>query len=213
MENTPQPTPIKNFKNATVNEFMACWFDEDYKALGEAATKADYEALNMAYIDITGLYASNDFNLVCGIASLDNRLIVVNAFVFYQRAFIASFGLPYLPALPLIVKYGHRLVWNNDKEAFLAKLYQIEMNEKSTQSQLDIKEKQLLTLREKREDTRGDPPKNDRGEFINMLIALGKSSYQIDRDKTTVETLAYMVKGQKAEYEALKKYNAARPTK
>lgn len=111
--------------------------------------------------------------------------------------------MPCIEFLNLLKPYGHKVIWDGNKEKFIARLFQIEMNEKSIQGQLSVKEKQLSNSREKIVVGKELTTSQIRAQFIKLLIVLGKSDYKINRDETTMYDLSLMVKMQREEYNAI----------
>ena len=72
------------------------------------------------------------------------------------------------------------------------------------QAELDKKQKQLFDYRKKKQTGEEISIKQTREQFIRMLNSLGKIGFKIDKNDTTVEELALMLKQQYEESEALK---------
>lgn len=177
---------------------MKAWFSEDYSEL----SKEDFETCYTEYIDTAGLFATEEFDIVANIHYLNNRINSIKMWVSLQKQFLIQFKEPYFEAFKFINKFGHRLKWNKDIEDFVKQLDRVITKESKYQVELDKKQKQLLEYRKsKGEETVN--VKQNREQFITLLNTLGKLGYKIDKNETTIEELALMLKQQYDEQEKL----------
>lgn len=179
------------YEDITVRQFMNAQFKSDRSVMNEEQFKQCYNE----YLDTTGLYETDIFNKECYIQFLTNRINVIKIGIKAHVDFVNEFGVPYVEELKIFNQYGHFPVWKGDKEKFIKDIQRIGKLENVYISQLEAKVKELEETKEKREDI---PIKKDsgRGNFIQTLNSLGKVGYKIDKDSTTVEELAYMIKYQ-----------------
>jgi hypothetical protein len=187
------------FENYTVRQFEDAWFRNDRTLMDDDEFKTVYTE----YIDTAGLYVSEEFDKVSYIHFLNNRINFVKVSCKIQREFIEEFGQPYIENFEPFKDKGYYLKWNDDKEDFLKQIERIEAQEIKYISEVEKEIKELIEIRKKRK-TKNSTPKQSRESFVRMLNSLGKNGYKIDRDKTTVEDLAYMIKQQHEEIEAIK---------
>lgn len=193
---------IQSAGDCVVNMFMDCAFKDRYRRLlisGDATDdqlRMAFEIIYAEYVDLAGLYITREFELSAYIGSLDTRLAVVKRFIDLQRTFLREFDVPFLPGFGLVKKYGHRLYWdfnNPDKDGFLKKLQQIEAAEARYQAELNRKVNELVELRKKRVNKEFSLLEN-RKQFIMSMNRLQQAKFVIDKDKTTMEELALMIK-------------------
>lgn len=182
------------YEDVTIKDFSDAWFKEKYDKL----SKDDFETCYSEYIDAAGLFATEEFDIVANIHYLNNRINSVKLWVDLQKKFINIFAEPYQEAFKFINKFGHKLKWNNDIENFINQLDLILVKESKYQVEFDKKQKQLLDARKKRGNQESNP-KQSREQFLMMLNSLGKIGYKIDKNETTVEELALMLKQQEEE--------------
>jgi hypothetical protein len=200
---------ISSASECSLRKFMQAWFEEKYSVLiiegevEEEILKTAFEKIHLQYVDLSGLGQTHELQMNISIHYLNTRINAVKTFIFLQREFVKNFDTPFLPGLIDFKKYGHSVYWDNDKEAFLIKLNQIEIKESKFQAQLDAKIKELFDYRKKR-DSKQHTPVQSRKEFIQHMNMLNRSGYSIDKDQTTVEEYALMLKDLGEEREQLK---------
>ncbi len=188
------------YENVTIKKFMKSWFNEDYSEL----SKEDFDTCYSEYIDAAGLFATEEFDIIANINYLNNRVNTVQMFVSLQKQYLEQFDEPYINALSFLRKFGYKLEWKGNNEEFINKLDKVLLMDSKYQVQLDTKMKQLFEYRKKKQGGEETTIKQTRESFIRMLNGLGKIGYKIDKNETTVEELALMLKQQSEESEALK---------
>jgi hypothetical protein len=203
---------IQRAADCSVKQFIQCSFEGKYKVLlidGEASDddlRIAFEYIYAEYADYSGLFQSQEFDIVSYINSLDNRIQFMKRFIDLQRRFIKEFNVPFLPSLNMVKKYGHHVYWDQiypDKESFLQKLNKIEGRETKYQAIIDKKVGELIALRKKKQ-TKEHSILESRKDFVTTLNRLSQSGFHIDKDKTSVEELALMVKDRRDEVEESK---------
>jgi len=183
------------YEDVTINQYInAKWKGDTTHLSFEELSEIESE-----YIDTAGLFESEEFHKVAYIHYLNNRKNSISLSIRLQEEFIKEFNIPYIPELKFFKKFGHIVKWNEgDIEGFIEQLRKVEYKEKKYISQLETSIKELTDLRKKRNS--GEKPKEQtRGKFISTLISLGKIGYDINRNETTMEELAYMIKNQSDE--------------
>jgi len=206
---------IQRAADCSVRQFMQCSFDGKLKVLvinGEASEdelKVAFEYIYAEYVDYSDLYQSQEFEIVAYINSLDTRIQVVKRFVELQRKFLIQFEMPYIPAFEMVKRYGHHIYWDAnypDKDVFLKKLLQIEMKEKKYETKVNQKVTELIELRKKKVH-KEHTILESRKDFVTMLNRLQQARFNIDKDRTSVEELALMIKDQRDQVEETKMQN------
>jgi hypothetical protein len=196
---------IDNAADCVIKQYMECAFKDNFKVLvleGEPSTeelKRAFALINDQYADISELFITREFELSAYMHSLQTRINSMIWFINLQKQFIEHFGEPYVPAFHIAKKYGHRLFWNPDSPditLFLNKLEAIPGKEAKYKTELAAKEKELFEMRRKK--VQGElTPLETRKQFISMLNRLQQARFVVDKDKTTVEELALMIKDMK----------------
>jgi hypothetical protein len=193
---------IQSAADCNVDKFMKCAFQERYRCLllsGDAPEdqlRTVFEIIYAEYVDLAGLFVTREFEISGYIDSLDKRLSTVKRFVNLQRVFLHEFNAPFLPGFALVKKYGHRLYWdfnNPDKDAFLKRLEQIEAGESRYQAELNRKVNELVELRKKKV-SKTFTLLESRKQFIMSMNRLQQNKYVIDKEKTSMEEMALMIK-------------------
>lgn len=188
------------YEDITINQFIKAWFKGDRTVMDEPT----FQTVYTEYIDTAALYETDEFNQVTYIHYLNNRVNSIKIAIRLQKEFINNFDIPFINDLAFFKKFGHIVYWNNDKERFLETLDKVENKEKRYISELEKAIKNLKDTRLKK--NKGERTVAEtRAGFIKTLISLGKIGYKIDRDSTTVEELALMIKQQTEENESIKK--------
>lgn len=178
------------YEDITIRQFIDASFKGDRSIMNED----QFKLCTTEYIDTAGLFESEIFTKECYIQYLTNRINRVAISIETQRKFLKQFGIPYHPNFEIFSKLGYNILWKN-KTDFLKKLKQIESMETPYISQLELKVEEL----EKYKKSKGTETKSEklsRGSFIQTLNSLGKIGWKIDKDKDSVEDLAYMIKQQ-----------------
>jgi len=208
---------IDNAADCTIKQYMECAFKDKYTVLileGDVPLdelQRAFALINDQYSDISGLYITREFELSSYLHFLQTRINTVTWFIDLQRRFINHIGEPYVAAFHIVKRYGHKLYWNPDSpdiNLFLSKLEALPAKEARYKTELVAKEKELFELRRKK--VQGElTPLETRKQFVTMLNRLQQAKFVIDKDKTTIEELALMIKDmkdQKDEAEAQKTF-------
>jgi hypothetical protein len=186
------------FEKYTVEQFKCAWFEKDYSVISEE----EFKICHAEYLDTSGLFLSEDFERQTYIHHLHSRINYVNMFIQLQRDFLEEFGKPFIRDFD-----SFKQRWKDDKKDFENQLEKIEKRERKFHSILEEKIKEFNSEREKQkhksstEDDTDEELKKARLSFIRMINSLGKVGFTLDKDKTTVEELALMVKQQMEEIE------------
>jgi hypothetical protein len=196
---------IQSAADCVLNQFMKCAFQERYRCLlitGDASDdllRTAFEIIYAEYVDLAGLYITREFELSAYISSLDTRIATIKRFVDLQRRFLEEFDAPFIPGFALVKKYGHRLYWDfnsPDKEAFLNRLKQMEAGESRYQAELNKKINELVEFRKKKVN-KTFTLLESRKQFIMSMNRLQQNKYVIDKEKTSMEEMALMIKDYK----------------
>jgi hypothetical protein len=185
------------YEEVTIDMFMEAWFKEKYDRL----SKEDFDICYAEYIDATGLFATEEFDLVAGIHYLTNKVNSIRIWVSLQRQYILIFQEPYLEHLDFLTRYGYNIKWNGDVEDFEKQLNNILLRDSKSKVDLESKQKKLNDLRDKKDKPL--TPKQTREQFIRMMNSLGKIGFTISKKETTVEELALMLTQQFEEQDKL----------
>lgn len=172
-----------------ITDFIAAWFNHEYDNLNQD----DFEIVYAEYVDLSGLYHSKEFELFAYINYLKNRIFVLRTVVASQRMFLETLGRPYVDGLFIFDNFGYKIKWNDDIEDFERQLKIVESRERQKSSELRRKEFEFKQLKDAKKSEE-QPLIQSRHNFIRMLNSFNKAGYKIDRDKTTVEELALMIK-------------------
>lgn len=194
---------IQSSQDCNVAKFMACCFGGKYDVLLIDGTisnpedlKTAFEFIYAEFIDLAALWETREFELYAYITHLDGRINMVKQFVNLQKRFIAEFGIPFMAGFGLVKKYGHSLSFipgESNIDVFLKKLDAILMGEKRTEHEMTIKINELADLHKKKA-AKQHVQLQTRSEFVTMLNRLQQNKFVIDREKTTVEDLALIIK-------------------
>jgi len=186
------------FEKVTIRQFTKAWFFEEYDELSQD----DFDVCYSEYIDETGLYVTEEFDVIAGIHYLNNRINTIKTWVSLQKQYVSIFGRPFEDSL--VEKYGFHIKWNGNIEDYEKQLDRMTMMDTKFHVELNNKYKKLEEIRSKR-DQKEMTKKDSRVQFIRMLNSLGKIGYNLDKDQTTVEELALMLKQQ---YEELQQFES-----
>lgn len=168
-----------SFSTCTINDMMGYMFD--------GKTHPKWDEIYLEYIDASGIGITQEFDLLLAIHNLQTRLNAIPRYVQIQIACLHNFGELSSTITQKLAKYGYKIPANDP----LTYLSNISVKEKRFEHDLKSKEAQLEKVRASQKT--GSEGKQARREFIRMLNHLG-TKYRIDRDKTTCEELALMVK-------------------
>lgn len=167
------------FSTCTINDMIGFMFD--------GKTHPNWDEIYLEYIDVSGIGITQEFDLLLAIHNIQTRLNTIPRYVQVQVACWHNFKKLHPIATAKLARYGYRMPIGDP----LPYLGRIIPKEKRFLHDLKQKEQQLTKIREGQKQAPNS--KKDRLEFIRMLNHLG-TKYRIDRDKTTVEELAIMVK-------------------
>lgn len=165
----------------TVNQFIQGWF--------EGVEIENFEDIYSDYIDISGLAETQEYSLLTTIHNLQARLIAIPHYVAVQDETVKIFGKYHPIATERLSRYGYKMPL--DVKLAPKMLSNVLSKEKRFRYDLQAAEDKLKALKKPESETQD--LKKQRRAFIKMLNSLG-TKYRIDRDKTTVEELALMVK-------------------
>jgi hypothetical protein len=177
-------------EKVNINWFLEAWFDQDY----EHISKLDFEIVYAEYIDLAGLYQCKEFELTTLINYLKNRIQTLGVVIYSQEIYFEIFQKPYIPGLEFIKdKFGLNYIWEDDKASFFSFLRKLRNSQRTKETELKRKQFEFDKIKEDKKE--GDVSKvQSRHEFIKMLNSFSKNGYRIERDKTTIEELALMIK-------------------
>lgn len=188
------------YEDINIKTFIKAWFSEDRTVL----SKEDFDIVYNEYINTAKLFESEQFSKVSYLHYINNRINSISIAIDLQRKFINMFDVPFEENLKFFMKFGHKLIFK-DKESFLQVLSRIELKEKKY---ISIAENTLKTIIDNKvKKSKGEfTLKDSRESFLSMLNSLGKIGYKIDKETTTVEELALMIKQQSEEVAAVKNH-------
>lgn len=169
---------------------IACMFEGRYDVLFPAAPHEAWDSIYVDYIDLSGLADTPEYNLIMNIHNIEGRQRSIPGYVSVQLECIQYFGKLSPVITDKLAKKGHVLPSDIIKAREV--LLRIPIKEKIYEHKLKEADSSLKKLRDKRVIGTSDA-KRERGKFIRMLNNLG-TIYTIDRNKTTVEELAQMVR-------------------
>lgn len=180
------------YEEITIKQFEVGYFKKDYSVF----TKEQIEESYTEYIDTAGLFETEEFQKVTYIHYLNNRLNSVKLSVKLQKEFLSEFGVPFVPELQFLKKFGHRIYWDDKKgaENFIEQLDKCVSRDNKYVSILESKIKELTQTRAKNIN-KERTVEQSRGSWIRTVNTLGKI-FSIDKDKTTLEEYSYMIKQQ-----------------
>jgi hypothetical protein len=201
------PEYVKDASDCTIKQFMRAAFESKFKVLiisgepTEKQLKDAFEYIYAQYVDLSGLYLSQEFEIVAYISSLDHRIQTMKRFVELQKTFIGHFDMPFLPGLKIAERYGHKLYWDpNNPDVFMSKLNAIAGKEAKYSIRVTEKVNELIALRKKKV-TKEHSILENRKDFITMLNRLQQQKFVINKSETTVEELALMIKDHRDQVE------------
>lgn len=168
-----------SFSTCTINEMIGYMFD--------GKQHPNWDAIYLEYVDVSGIGITQEYELLLGIHNLQTRLNAIPKYVQIQVACWHNFKELSEPVSQKLARYGYKIPTDNP----LQYLERVLPKEKRFLHDLKSKESQLVKVRESQKN--GSEGKQARREFIRLLNHLG-TKYRIDRDKTTCEELALMVK-------------------
>lgn len=179
----------------TVRQLRDALFDNDRSVMSEEQFNIVYSE----YVDTSGLYDAEEFSKVSYIHYLSNRINSIKLAIKLQRDFFNNFDIPFVNELKFFKKFGHNVYWDaKNPQKFLDQLKMIEKREERYNDELENKIDELVKSRLKK-SKKEVTEKQSRESFIRNFNSLGKAGYIIDKDKTTVEEYALMIKQQTEE--------------
>jgi hypothetical protein len=183
-------------EKVVIESFILAWFNKDYEKL----SKEHFETVYAEYIDLAGLYQTKEFELVTYINYLKNRIYVLRAIVSSQKMHYEVIKTPYMEGLEFVKEeFGFVYEWTGNEQSFYSFLRKIENAARTKSTELRRKEFEFNELVEAKME--GNVSKvQSRHEFIRMLNSLNKQGYKIERDKTTIEELALVIKQIQEDY-------------
>jgi len=194
---------VETASECTIKQFIRATFEGKHNVLiiegnpTDEQLKNAFEYIYAQYVDMSGLYQSQEFEIVAYIDFLDKRIWTMKRFVELQKTFISHFDMPYLPGLKIAEKYGHKLYWDpNYPDSFITKLNSIAVKEAKYTIKVAEKVTELVALRKKKV-TKEHSILESRKDFITMLNRLQQQRFVINKSETTVEELALMIKDQR----------------
>ena len=188
------------YEDVSIKNFIKAWFNEDRTVLN----KEQFEEVYNEYINTAELFESEQFSKVSYLHYVNNRINSISIAIDLQRKFIDIFDVPFEENLKFFMKFGHKLVFK-DKHSFLRVLDRIELKEKKYISIAENTLKAIIDNKAKK--IKGEfTLKQSRESFLSMLNSLGKIGYRIDKETTTVEELALMIKQQSDEVAMVKNH-------
>lgn len=188
------------YEDVTIDDYIKAKFKNDFSVI----PKEDFDNIEVQYIDTSGLYETEEFSKIAYIHYLNNRKNSISLSIRLQTEFLNVFGKPYIPELVFFKKFGYNIVWKDSAEIFFNDLKKIQDSEKKYTSRLENEIKELIKLREKKQNS-NESVSQTRHDFISTIISLGKIGYKIDKNTTTLEEFSLMIKKQNEEAEAFKK--------
>jgi hypothetical protein len=181
-----------DIRTCTINQYLSCMFDAEYSVLGEGADADTWNSIYLDFIDMSGMAATEEYSLIVTIHNLENRETMLRQLVAITAEAIGITGqVPPNPAARL-AHYGHRLP--SDPQVALHTLSGIERKERRYAHDLRAARRRLDALRGTQSTDNADT-KGARRREIQRINALG-TIYRIDRDKTTLEEYALMIREQ-----------------
>lgn len=165
-------------------------FEGRYDVLFPNAPPEAWEYIYVEYIDLSGLADTPEYRLITNVLNLNSRLRAIPEYVKVQLGCIEHFGEMSPTVNEKLAKKGYAIP--ADLEKAKEALLKIPGKEKLYDHRLKEADAALKKLRGTRVEN-GNDSKRERRKFIQMLNSLG-TTYRIDRDKTTVEELAAMVR-------------------
>lgn len=188
---------VDSAADCTVAQFMACKFENKYDVLaisGEPSLEQlseAWEKIHVEFIDLSETLIP-EVSLLKQIKVLECDIEMINCIVFVLEESVTRLGYPLEKAVNMIAQNGHHPKWNNDVDDYLKQCKKIRSKESKNISLLAIKNKELEDYR--KAEAAKKTINNSRSEFIRVMNDLRRFGYPIDKDKTTAEELAIMIK-------------------
>lgn len=178
----------------SIKIFMLCLFEGKHNLVGGSNA---WDLLYTDYIDLSGAADTKECTLLRNIHNKHSRIFFINYLIQLQLDWHREFGVPFPEAFKDFKRFGHRLIWNDDWEFFEKQLKRIEAKEKKNVAELDGLKKELERLR-KHGMKAADVKPSDRRDFIKLIQAVEESrGFALNKEETTVEEFAIMVKSRK----------------
>lgn len=187
-----------------IADFEKAWFKENY----ETISKEEFEQAYCEYMDVSGLYKTKRFEQLAFINYLSIRVSNLKFAIQAQKTYLETFGEPFVEGFTFFKeKYKYTLTWDGNKDNFLKQLATIERKEKKNEINLSSKEK-IFSEEQKKTIVEQKSLMQSRHEWIRNINILKKNGYVLDRNKSTVEELALVMKESMEEQQANEKQNA-----
>jgi hypothetical protein len=184
------------YEDVTVYDFERAWFRKDFSKL----SKEDFDVTYSEYIDATGWFATEEFDLVSNINYLAHRLTAIETAISVHAMFLFEFDKPY-EDFSVFQRWGYSIKWTGDKDKFINDLQLIISGEASTKTELLRTKNELVKKRQ--QYNKGDKTiKQSHEEFVQMINSLNKIGFNILKKETTVQELSIMIKQQLEENES-----------
>lgn len=179
---------ITKASECSLTVFIRCLFDKNYKDV------EGWDNIYTEYMDISGIGATIQKDLLVQIHNLHVRIVTVPAMISFQVEYFKKYEEPYLGGFDFFKRHGHKLTWDSEHPGNFAKqLERVETIERKYFAELDQAKKQLDKI--EKQGAKLPAGGNGRHQFIQLINNVGKyRRNDIDRDKTDVETYALMVK-------------------
>lgn len=173
----------------SIRIFMAAMYNGILEPVGGPD---NWDSIYTEYVDLSGISENEQFNLMMIIHNQQQRIVQVQGYVDLERRCFAIFNEPFLPAFTDLKRWGHRLTWDiSNPAAFLKQIDMIEIKEKQQVVELNNSIKELEDLKENGVQLDAD----SRQGFIKDLNRISRwNKYQIDKDKTDMESYALMIR-------------------
>lgn len=184
------------FEKYNLEQFIDALYSGNRSVISEEELSVVYSE----YVDIAGLFDTEEFEKICYIHFLENRINSLKIATKLQVDFLEEFGIPYIQNFEFFKKFGYNLVWNN-KDGFLSQIEKIKNKELKYIPRIESSIKELNTIRENKNKIKQkeQTQQEKRGSMIRTINSLNKIGYSINKKETTVEEFAYMIKQQTEE--------------
>ncbi|MCW3108481.1 MAG: hypothetical protein JWQ09_2987 [Segetibacter sp.] len=215
---------IDSAKICTIAAYMSCMFDNDFKSLilegdpTEDEIQEAWENINLEYLELSSGGNTAEVTAIKEVEEIKIKLETFEIYLLLQHRSMSLLGYPFFRGIKVLGdRVDFPLKWNGEREDFIKQLKKVEVRSKSLKLKLQIAESRLEAIRQVSKDKEKNKSSDSRKSklregFITILVTLPTSGYVIDRNKTTMEDLAVMIKqftknGEKAISEKQKKRN------
>jgi len=192
---------INRAADCTVEQFIACKFDNNIKALvltGEPTEQQLAEAwdnIETEFIDLSGTMIK-ELDIMKQIKVLECDIQAINCFLFVQEEWVKQFGMPHMENMAVLNKdYRAGLKWDvtrPDPNAFIKQLQNFKVSVSNKTVKLKEKQKELDKL--KAEQIKKPTVNNSKKVFLSTMNEIGKfNGYHLDKKKIMVDEYAVMI--------------------